>query len=260
MLRSGYSSDAVLREISQRHFVGPLNAEAETQLIHAGANQALVDALRDSANQASAAQLTSLQEKQAKQEEKTADAAVDADRTETTTGQPTQTKVPATSPPPDVIYRSLKGDLISFREGGFAHFDDEALEHKKLYLFFFSANGAPAGRKFTPELIAYYNRVMPEHPEFEIVFFSADRSQFGMETYMSQSNMPWPAVAYDKIGSKTRGIQPDLVRNIPCLVLVDGGGKVLSHSTGESPSDLEKVLAALDGIFAHGNAAVAQRH
>lgn len=259
MLRSGYSSDAVIKEVSKRHFVGPLDSDSEVQLIHAGATQGLLDTLRDSAYQASTSQLAALEDKRAKQEDNAAEAAARAERTENAKAEPARPNNPAPSGPPDAIYRLLKGDLISFHQGAFAHFDDEALEHKKLYLFFFSGNWSPVGRKFTSELAEYYNRIAPDHPEFEVVFFSADRSQFGMETYMSQSNMPWPAVAYDKVVSKAGAMQG--IGDVPCLIVTDAAGRVLVKSgSAQSVTDLEKVLTALDGIFAHGTAAVAQRH
>jgi nucleoredoxin len=136
-------------------------------------------------------------------------------------------------------------------EGSMTHFDDEALEKKKLFLFFFSALWSAPGRRFTPQLIEYYNRVVQEHPEFEVVFFSADRSQFGMETYMTQSSMPWPAVAYDKLASKKPATK--LVHGLPCLMLVDASGNVLFNSYGGA-KDLGagKALAEADKILAGG--------
>ncbi|MFZ3376459.1 MAG: thioredoxin-like domain-containing protein, partial [Chthoniobacterales bacterium] len=149
---------------------------------------------------------------------------------------------------PGATYQLLKGDLVYWHQGTLSHFDDEALENKKLYLFFFSSNGSPQGRKFTPQLVEYYNRVAPQHPEFEVIFFSADRSRYGMETYMTQANVPWPAVDYDKLASKA-SIQ-SLVRGIPCLMLVDSYGRILSNSYGpEGNLGLEKVLADLDKIL-----------
>jgi nucleoredoxin len=140
------------------------------------------------------------------------------------------------------------------------HFDDEALEHKKLYLLFFSANWSAPGRKFTAKLVEYYNRVAPQHPEFEVIFCSADRSQFGMETYMAESNMPWPAVAYDKRGGKAGAIQNNLVREVPSLVLADATGKILSYSHGgDNAAAPEKVLADLDEILTRGGESVTQK-
>jgi len=46
---------------------------------------------------------------------------------------------------------------------------------------------------------------------------------------MRDENMPWPAVKYSELGDLdeiTRLAGP----GIPCLVLIDGDGKVLAHS------------------------------
>jgi nucleoredoxin len=50
-----------------------------------------------------------------------------------------------------------------------------------------------------------------------------------MITYMRDDKMPWPALAWDAIRS-TRAITKYAGRGIPCLVLVDSEGKVLSDS------------------------------
>ena len=251
MLRSGYSSEAVLRELSARHFTDTLDSTMEKQLVQAGANATLIEALRSGAYQLSASEIAAAKEKLAAQEGRAAGAVEQSKQAESAKENTSvRSKTPAAASA-DAVYRLLKDDLVCRHQGSVTHFDDEALEHKKLYLLFFSANWSGPGRKFTPPLVEYYNRVAPQHPEFEIIFFSADRSQFAMETYMAQSNMPWPAVAYDKLAGKAGDIQRNLAREIPCLILADATGKILSRSGGgENNSGPEKVLADLDQIFA----------
>ena len=111
------------------------------------------------------------------------------------------------------------------------------------------------GRKFTSQLIDYYNRVAPEHPEFELIFFSVDRSQFGMETYMSESNMPWPAVVFDKVAEKLTKRPNGLVREAPFLILTDASGNITSFGgTSDDKNTLSKVLADLDRTLSHAGA------
>jgi nucleoredoxin len=149
----------------------------------------------------------------------------------------------------NVIQSFVKGDLMSWHNGGMARFDDEALEKKKLVVLFFSAQWCPPCRKFTPQLVDYYNRVAPQHPEFEIIFVSFDRSQFAMETYMREANMPWPAIDYQKVSGKD-AIRKYAGEKIPCLVLVDASGKVISDSfAGKEYLGPAKVLSDLDAIF-----------
>ena len=94
----------------------------------------------------------------------------------------------------------MKGDLVLWKNGSLARFrDDETLEKKKLFALYFSAHWCAPCRKFTPQLVEFYNRVAPQHPEFELVFVSDDRSPFGMETYMR--DMPWLAIDFSKLPS-----------------------------------------------------------
>jgi hypothetical protein len=254
MLRSGYSSEAVLRELSTRKFGEEFNSEIEYQLSRAGASPSLIEALRSGAYSLPASEITASRGKLAAQE-RTASKALEHSNGAALPNQGQPPTVPqAATEAGDSIYLHLKGDLICWHQGSVMNFDDEALEHKKLYLFFFSANWSAAGRKFTSQLVEYYNRVAPQHPEFEVIFVSVDRSQFGMETYMAQSNMTWPAVAYDKRSGKAGVIQNNLVREIPCLVLADASGKILSYSHGgENAVAPETVLVALDEILTRGS-------
>jgi thiol-disulfide isomerase/thioredoxin len=246
MLRSGYSSEAVMRELSARHFADSFDSTVEKQLVQSGADQSLIDALRSGAYRLSPLEMAAAKERLTQQGQRDVLAAEQSRES----GPPEQsTPAPAAVGALGTTYRLLKGDLVYWHQGTLSHFDDEALENKKFYLFFFSANWSPQGRKFTPQLVEYYNRVASQHPEFEVIFFSADRSPFGMETYMGQANMPWPAVDYAKLGSKA-SIQNNFVRGIPCLILVDGSGKVLSNSYGtETNLGPETVLADLDKIL-----------
>src|SRR6202162_3489253 len=133
------------------------------------------------------------------------------------------------TPNANAIRELVKGDLISLRNGALGHFDDEALEKKRLIALYFSAHWCAPCRKFTPELVDYYNRVATQHPEFEIVFFSFDKSPFAFETYMREANMPWPAIDYAKIKGK-EALAKNAGDGIPSLVLVDASGSVISAS------------------------------
>ena len=46
MLRAGYSSDSVMRDLGKRHFADTLDATKETMLIQSGATPKLVNALK----------------------------------------------------------------------------------------------------------------------------------------------------------------------------------------------------------------------
>ena len=121
------------------------------------------------------------------------------------------------------ISEFLKSDLIQVRNGAAAHVDETALANKKLIAFYFSAEWCGPCRKFTPQLVDYYKRVAPEHPEFEIVFYSSDKSQYAMEKYMRDENMPWLAIDFSKLKDKAV-LKNNAGDGIPALVLVDSNG------------------------------------
>lgn len=259
MLRSGYSSDVVVRELSVRRFGDEFNDDVEKQLETAGASPALIHALRTGLYQLSPTERAAIEQRATARQQTRApdDPPVGSVPLEKRESAPTQALPPG---PGDVVYRMLKGDLVSRQNGVISHFDDEATQSKKLFIFFFSANWLPPGRKFTPRLVEYYQRVIPQHPEVEVIFFSVDRSQFGMETYVNQSSMPWPAVSFPLVGRKSAGIDPDLLRDLPCLLLVDGAGRILGRSGAKPGSGtLDEALADFEKIIGTGSSAQAAR-
>ncbi|MDQ2824991.1 MAG: hypothetical protein M3R29_06050, partial [Verrucomicrobiota bacterium] len=161
----------------------------------------------------------------------------------------------------DAIYKFLKGDLVRSRNGSVVPSDDDAFAHKKLIAFYFSAHWCAPCRKFTPQLVEYYNRVAPQHPEFEIIYFSLDKSASAMEAYMREAGMPWPAIDYQKLQAK-EVLKKNAGEGIPGLVLVDATGKMISSSyAGSKYLGPGKVLGDLDAIFANnaGSSVAAER-
>ncbi|MGZ5503441.1 MAG: thioredoxin-like domain-containing protein [Chthoniobacterales bacterium] len=256
MLRSGYSSDEVTRELSTRRFLGSLDSATEKALLEFGAKAELIAALRNgaytlSAEQAAAAQKdleakTKMRTMQAEQARK-----VDL-RYQSELAKQSAPQAPSSS---GRIIDQLKGDLVTSRNGSLSTFNDEVLDKKKLIGLYFSAHWCSPCRKFTPMLVDYYNRVAAAHPEFEILFISNDRSGPAMEAYMRDAQMPWPAVRFDKIVEKA-ALLKYAGEGIPCLVIIDPSGRVISDSfNGKNYRGPDKVLADLDLIFARGDGA-----
>jgi len=256
MLRSGYSSEAVQRELSERHLVEPCDAAAEAMLRGAGATPALIEAMKSGAYQISQADAAAALEQLAAQAQRRA---LDADRyRKMDTLYQSQHARELAAPRPveagSVVADLVKGDLVYWNNGSLARFDDEAFRNKKLIALYFSAQWCGPCRKFTPQLVEYYSRVKAQHPEFEIVFVSRDRTAFGMETYMRETQMPWPAVDFGKLAGK-EALKKYSTEGIPCLVVLDASGKVVADTyEGGKWLGPEKVLANLDSIFARGSA------
>ncbi|HWY39597.1 MAG TPA: thioredoxin-like domain-containing protein [Chthoniobacterales bacterium] len=247
MLRSGYSSEVVLQELSKRKFADTLDPTSEEQLVKAGASQSLINTLESGVYQLSAAETAAAAEKQKSNAEKVSRTNLEPQAA--IQSAPTKPASPTEAQVGGNLYDHFKDDLVYWHEGSLVPFDDETLEKKKFYLLFFSAIWSKEGRQFTSRLVDYYNRVAPQHPEFEIVFFSADRSQFAMENYVSQTNMPWPAVAYEKLQGKAGALASAFTHQIPRLILAEASGRVLSDS-GETRPDFDKVMIDLDKVLA----------
>jgi nucleoredoxin len=257
MLRAGYTSSAVLEELPNRRFADALDPGQEAMLTHAGAAPELIAALKSGGYAVSAQEAAAAKEKLIADTKRRALQAEES-RKFNTLYQDQLARQRASMPLPTVTTNAIqplvKGDLVSWRNGSLSRFDDEPLEKKKLIALYFSAHWCAPCRAFTPKLVDFYNRVAPQHPEFEIIFVSFDRSQFAMETYMRETNMPWPAIDYPKVASK-EAIRKYVGDGIPCLVLLDDTGKVVSDSfAGKQYLGPGKVLTDLDAIFA-GNVA-----
>lgn len=263
MLRSGYSSQTVQQELSVRRFAGSCDAAAEKALRDAGASPALIEAIKSGAYQSSPADAQAAQEQLALQTQRRALEAEQSRKFDTLyQNQLAQTRAaPFQSEPPAVLVDLLKGDLVTWKNGSLVRFDDEQLAKKKLIALYFSAHWCGPCRKFTLKLVEFYNRTAAQHPEFEIVFVSHDKTPFAMETYMRDNKMPWPAVDYAKLPNKA-ALKNYGGSSIPCLVVLDASGKVISDTyAGKNYLGPEKVLTDLDAILAKppGTAVAAAR-
>lgn len=131
--------------------------------------------------------------------------------------------------PPTAIQRLLLGRLVQLENGVLKPFDLRKLNGVKFYGIMFSAGWCGPCRAFAPELLESYRSIKNLYPEFELVLVSNDRSPADMLAYMRDENMPWPAIKFSEIGQVdeiTRLAGP----GIPCLVLIDGDGRVLANS------------------------------
>ena len=128
----------------------------------------------------------------------------------------------------NTIFPSLKGELVQSKGKKLEPFDEAPLANAKYYGVYYSAGWCGPCRAFTPDLVRWYKRNKSKNPNFELIFVSSDRSEDEMAKYMKDDDMPWPALAFDKKGSSP--LAKFAGKGIPCLVLIDESGKVLSHS------------------------------
>jgi nucleoredoxin len=253
MLRSGFSSDAIMQDLAKRHFVDKLDGTTETALLKAGASPALIFALKTGSYSLSPEEAARAKRELDVEAKRRAALAEESRQFNTLY----QDKVSQERAAEMLKFRGanitndyLKGTLVRLGTNGLVRADDDAMGKKKLIAYYFSAHWCAPCRKFTPQLVQYYNRVAPQHPEFEVVLYSFDKSPAEMEQYMRESSMPWPAIDYDKRDEKEE-LRIAAGSGIPSLVLVEATGKLVSRSfDGEKYLGPQKVLDDLDALFA----------
>jgi nucleoredoxin len=253
MLRSGFSTESIMQDLQRRRFAEQLDSTAEMALLKAGAPPALMVALK-SGNYSLSPEEAVKAKQEMETEAKRHAALAEESRRLNTVYQEKAAQDRATEMlkfrGANITHDYLKGSLVRLSDNGFVSADDDAIGKKKLIAYYFSAHWCAPCRKFTPKLVDYYNRVAPDHPEFEVVFYSFDKSATEMQQYMRETNMPWPAIDYDKLKEKGE-LRAAAGNGIPSLVLVDATGKLVSRSfDGEKYLGGQKVLDDLDAIFA----------
>ena len=254
MLRTGYSSNTLMKELASRRFVDALDEGKEKTLLNAGASAELIAALKSGTYSLSAEKTAAVLQQMAAADERravqTEIARKSDDRYRAQVSRERSAKPPPPNSPIGGMPELLKGDLVQCRNGSISHADDSVLENKKLIAVYFSAHWCGPCRKFTPQLVDSYNRVAPQHPEFEIVLYSHDRTPGDFENYMREANMPWLAIDFPKLKS-AQALTKNAGPGIPSLVLFDSNGNIISSSyAGSKYRGPQQVLADLDNIFA----------
>jgi nucleoredoxin len=254
MLRSGYSSDAVEREVATRHFLGTLDAAGEKSLAQTGASPALIAKLKAGAFAIPPSEVTAVKTELAAKEQRRAAALEESRKLDTLYQAQLIQKRNAfganAGGQPGSIASLVKAELVTSRNGVLRPYGDAEFEKKKVIGLYLSAQWCGPCREFTPKLVAYYNKVVATHPEFEIVFVSNDKTAPQMERYMRDDQMPWPALNFDKVAGNN-GLKKYFGDSIPCLVIVDENGKVISNTyAGNKYRGPEAVLNDLDQFFA----------
>jgi len=254
MLRAGYSSGTLMSELSARRCVDVVDEAKEKTLVNAGASAELIAALKSGMYSLSANRTAAVLEQMAAADERrqvqTEIARKSDARYQAQVAHERSVKAPPTDVAVGAMPELLKGDLVQYRNGSVVPVDDSVIANKKLIAVYFSAHWCGPCRKFTPQLVEYYNRVAAQHPEFEIVFYSHDRSASDFENYMRETNMPWLAIDFPKLKGK-QGLTKNAGPGIPSLVLFDSTGTLISSSyAGSQYRGPQQVLADLDSIFA----------
>ncbi|KDO33420.1 hypothetical protein SPRG_02227 [Saprolegnia parasitica CBS 223.65] len=102
----------------------------------------------------------------------------------------------------------------------------DALANKKVVGIYFSAHWCPPCRAFTPLLSTFYEDLVEDYDDMELVFVSSDKELAGFETYWA--DMPFPALPFAQRELKASLSAHFGVEFIPTLVFLDADGNVLT--------------------------------
>ena len=155
--------------------------------------------------------------------------------------------------PPSPFVAKLKGHLVVLDHGTMKEFDASTLKGVRYWAFYYSASWCAPCRAFTPQLVDFYNYFKKSHPNFELIYVNDDQNEANMLGYVKADNMPWPSVKFSDIGSSQ--LKTYCGPGIPCLVLTDENGKVLSDSfhgqdyvgPGQVMEDIKKMVPRPEG-------------
>lgn len=139
------------------------------------------------------------------------------------------------------VSEELQGKLVSATTGSSAIAASAA---PRYYAFYRGASWCGPCRQFSPSLVKFYNRIKPDHPEFELVLISDDQKPNDMYKYAKEEGFTWPAVPATQYAN-LKIINPLFGRTIPQLVVTDRHGKVLIDSERAGREPALKQLEAL---------------
>jgi nucleoredoxin len=225
MIRMGVPEAEIARDVSTRKLLVPIDATAETTLRTSGASVALLQKLKSGDQTISADEAARVQQMQAQsqvnaEKERAADAAAFAARDQ----QLRQSGAPVTG---TVMREMFDGKLVRMENGSLRPYSGDELRNVKYYALYYSAHWCGPCRKFTPELVKFYQQFKQQHPEFEVIFISGDHNPEGMREYMKSSGMPWPAVKFEMVDAKLRGLAGS---GIPWLGIYNASGQPISNN------------------------------
>lgn len=144
----------------------------------------------------------------------------------------------AANAPDSVFEKVLKDNLVKVSGKSLEKCTD-ATKPTKYYVFYYTASWCGPCHRYTPTLVALYNKIKPDNSNFELVLITNDRDEKAMTGYAVEANMPWPQLKLSAVrdfGSKfDHG-----VTGIPAVVVCDLEGKIVKKT--RDLAELETLL------------------
>ena len=141
-----------------------------------------------------------------------------------------------------------KGVLVHRADDKVVAAADDVLAGKEIIAVYYSAHWCPPCRKFTPELVKFYNENKPKYPKFELIFVSSDKTEEAMKGYMTETQMTWLALKYDK--RALTALRSHAARGIPYLIVLDAdGNELIAKANGQDWRSPTTVLPELKKLL-----------
>jgi nucleoredoxin len=248
-LRQQTPESEILKEVVERRLLTPLDSAGEAQLRQNGASAGLIAALKRPEMVLPPVNAHAEMRRQEDQRNRTL-AAVAEDQAAVAERRKREAAM--------IEYHNRVGFIRDLFAEKLVRLDGDALkplepgvlENAKVIAIYYSASWCGPCRKFTPTLIAAYERLKRQYPQqFELVFVSSDRDGFNMHEYMRNYRMPWPAVRFDQISPEIRQYGGD---SIPWLVAVAATGQPLTKNGADKRYIApEEVLGGIEYLLAN---------
>jgi hypothetical protein len=153
--------------------------------------------------------------------------------------------IPA-QPAPGPVLAAHSTDLVVLRGDKLVPFKAGRFLQAPYTILYFGAGWCSDCRKFSPRLVAAYNRQPARAKKFEVLLLSRDKNAQGMLDFMRSEKMKWPALAFEKVATAA-----DLKRffsghGIPCLTIIDPSGTIVLQSMDDQ--DAAEVLQQLENL------------
>jgi len=138
-------------------------------------------------------------------------------------------------------------DLVVLRGNKLVPFKAGAFLKAPYTILYFGAGWCPDCRRFSPALVAAYNRQPVGAQRFEVLLLTMDKTAADMQRFMHSEKMAWPALAFERMEGAEDLKKYYSGHGIPCLTVIDQKGTVVLQS--KSDQDATEVLGQLQNLL-----------
>jgi len=137
-------------------------------------------------------------------------------------------------------------DLMTLDGDSLTPFKAEKLSAARYIVLYFGAGWCVDCRRFSPSLVAAYDKQPEGKPRFEVVLMTMDKTADGMLKFMKSEKMRWPALAFEKVAGAQSLKKYYSGHGIPCLSVLDQKGNLVLQS--KSDQDAREILKQLEDL------------